>query len=103
MARIVLCLDDDPDDRELIRNAIYAIDPSSRIAYATNGKDGKQALEEIKKDKKIREMPLVVFTTSNHSSDLNFCSQFGVELVTKPTKFKEITSETSRILQHCAE
>ena len=39
MARIVLCVDDDPDDRELIRNAIFNVDPSYSVAYSTNGKE----------------------------------------------------------------
>ncbi|HEY2648326.1 MAG TPA: response regulator, partial [Puia sp.] len=91
MARIVLCVDDDPDDRELIRNAIFKVDPSYTVAYATNGKealqylkragesdlpclvildinmpvmDGKQTLEEIKRNDKWNELPIVVFSTS---------------------------------------
>jgi CheY-like chemotaxis protein len=130
MARIVLCVDDDPDDRELIRNAIFNIDPSYTVAHATNGKealqyltrakenelpclvimdinmpvmDGKQALTEIKKDKKLSQVPVVVFTTSSHPADLNFCRQFGVELITKPANFKQITQEAERLLEHCSE
>jgi CheY-like chemotaxis protein len=130
MARIVLCVDDDPDDRELIRDAIFKVDPSYTVAHATNGKeavsylvraseselpclvildinmpvmDGKQTLMEIKKHKKLDELPIVLFSTSNHPSDLNFCQQHGVELVTKPANFNEITAEAERLLQHCAE
>jgi CheY-like chemotaxis protein len=130
MARIVLCVDDDPDDRELIRNAIFKVDPSYSVAYATNGKealsyldqslktelpcliimdinmpvmDGKQTVAEIKKIEKLKEVPIVVFTTSNHPSDLQFCQRHGVELVTKPANFVQITSEAERLLQHCSE
>jgi CheY-like chemotaxis protein len=130
MARIVLCVDDDPDDRELIRNAIFKVDPSYTVAYATNGKeavqyltgaleselpcliimdinmpvmDGKQAVIEIKKNKKLSGVPIVVFTTSSHPADLKFCQKYGVELVTKPANFLQITSEAERLLQHCAE
>ena len=130
MARIVLCVDDDPDDRELIRNAIFKVDPSFTVAHATNGKeavtyliratetelpclvildinmpvmDGKQAVVEIKKHRKLDQVPIVVFSTSNHPSDLNFCRQYGVELVTKPADFKQITSEAERLLQHCTD
>lgn len=130
MARIVLCVDDDPDDRELIRNAIFKVDPSYTVAHATNGKealqylkratetelpclvildinmpvmDGKQAVVEIKKNEKWSQMPIVVFSTSSHPSDLNFCQQWGVELVTKPANFNQITSEAERLLQHCSE
>ena len=45
MARIVLCVDDDPDDRELIRNAIFKVDPSYTVAHATNGKEALQFLQ----------------------------------------------------------
>jgi CheY-like chemotaxis protein len=130
MARIVLCVDDDPDDRDLIRNAIFKVDPSYTVAYATNGKeavsylirslntelpcliimdinmpvmDGKQAVVEIKKIEKLSVVPIVVFSTSNHPSDLLFCERHGVELVTKPANFNQITSEAERLLQHCAE
>ena|SRR5450432_4137691 len=130
MARIVLCVDDDPDDRELIRNAIFKVDPSYTVAHATNGKealqylnravdtdlpclvildinmpvmDGKQAVVEIKKNNKLDKVPIVVFSTSSHPADLNFCLRYGVELVTKPANFKQITLEAERLLQYCNE
>jgi CheY-like chemotaxis protein len=130
MARIVLCVDDDPDDRELIKNAIFNVDPSYTVAHATNGKealqfltraadtelpclviidinmpimDGKQTVIEIKKNKKLDLIPIVVFTTSSHPSDQNFCHLYGIELVTKPANFKQITTEAERLLQHCSE
>ena len=130
MARIVLCVDDDPDDRELIRNAIFKVDPSYTVAHATNGKealqyltraeesdlpclvildinmpvmDGKQTLVEIKRNDKWDHVPIVVFSTSAHPSDLFFCQQFGVELVTKPANFNQITMEAERLLRHCSE
>ncbi len=65
--------------------------------------DGKQALTEIRKHKKLNAVPIVVFSTSNHPADLNFCRTHGVELVTKPANFKQITSEAERLLQHCSE
>jgi CheY-like chemotaxis protein len=130
MARIVLCVDDDPDDRELIRNAIFRIDPSYTVANATNGKealhylnraseselpcliildinmpvmDGKQALIEIKRNEKLSQLPIVVFSTSSHPADLSFCKSYGVEMVIKPANFRQITYEAERLLQHCAE
>lgn len=130
MARIVLCVDDDPDDRELIRNAIFNVDPSYTVAHATNGKealqfllraidtelpclvildinmpvmDGKEAVVEIKKYEKLNQVPIVVFSTSNHPADFNFCQLHGVELITKPANFKQITREAERLLQHCSE
>jgi CheY-like chemotaxis protein len=130
MARIVLCVDDDPDDRELIRNAIFKVDPSYSVAYATNGKDalqflnrsqakdlpcliildinmpvmdGKQALAEIRKNKEWDEIPIVVFTTSSHPTDFAFCELYDVEMITKPANFTQITYEAEKLLRHCSE
>lgn len=130
MARIVLCVDDDPDDRELIRNAIFKVDSSYTVTYATNGKealqylmraaetelpclvildinmpvmDGKQTLVEIKKNRKLKELPIVMFTTSSHPGDLSFCKLHGAEFVTKPANFNQITREAEKLLLHCAE
>jgi CheY-like chemotaxis protein len=130
MTRTVLCVDDDPDDRELIKNAIADIDPSFEIAFAENGRDalgylqqatsselpcliimdinmpimdGKQAIVEIKKRPELSDIPLVVFTTSSHPADLSFCLRYDVELVMKPSSLKQITREAKRLLQHCSE
>ncbi len=129
MVRIVLCVDDDPDDREVIQSAIYEVDPSLTVVHAENGKvalewlnnsknpdlpcliiidinmpvmDGKQTVREIKMNNKLSKIPVVVFTTSSHPSDQHFCKQYGVEMITKPINFRQITFETERILQHCS-
>lgn len=128
MGRIVLCVDDDPDDRELIRSAVFNVDPSYRMAFATNGSeaikylldsidtelpcliildinmpvmDGKQTILEIKKIPELMEIPVVVFTTSNHPSDKHFCEMMGVEMVTKPTSLKQINQEAKKLLHYC--
>jgi CheY-like chemotaxis protein len=128
MGRIVLCVDDDPDDRELIRSAVFNVDPSYRMAFATNGSeaikylldsidtelpcliildinmpgmDGKETILEIKKNPELMEIPVVVFSTSNHPSDQRFCEKIGVELVTKPASLKQITQEAKKLLHYC--
>lgn len=129
MGRTVLCVDDDPDDRDLIQNAIFDIDPSFTVDFAENGRDaliylknsvntglpcliimdinmpimdGKQAIAEIKKWEKLNRIPLVVFSTSSHPADLNFCKRYDVELVVKPSSLRKITEEAQRLLHHCA-
>jgi CheY-like chemotaxis protein len=129
MTRAVLCVDDDPDDRELIREAIFDLDPSLKIVFAENGKialeylsissndrpclmivdinmpimDGKQVITEIKKHPEWSRIPIVVFSTSNHYADQHFCRQYGVEMVTKPESLKQISREAKRLLLHCAD
>jgi CheY-like chemotaxis protein len=128
-ARTVLCVDDDPDDREIVCFTIGEIDPSLKVVHAEDGlealhyltkakeeenlpclvildinmprMDGKQTLTEIKKDDQLSTLPVVVFSTSSSPVDKLYCSRFGVELVTKPTSMHSMQDEVKRLLQPC--
>jgi CheY-like chemotaxis protein len=128
--RIVLCVDDDPDDRDLVCYTIGEIDPSIKLVHAEDGlqaidylsrakredslpclvildinmprMDGKQTLAEIKKDAALSELPVVVFSTSNSPIDKMYCDRFGVELVKKPSNMSNMQQEMRRVLQYCA-
>lgn len=51
-------------------------------------KDGREALKEIKSDDKLREIPVVVFTTSKAEEDIYRSYQLGVNsFITKPVTF----------------
>jgi DNA-binding response OmpR family regulator len=56
----------------------------------------------IKKDRKLNELPVVVFSTSSNPIDKVYCYGYGVELVTKPSNMHNMKQEMRRILQHCA-
>jgi CheY-like chemotaxis protein len=127
--RIVLCIDDDEDDREMVCYTINQIDPTFNVIHAENGlvaidllqraketqrlpcliildlnmpkMDGKQTLEAIKKDQRLSTLPVVLFTTSNSLTDKQYCANFGVELVTKPSNLIDIKHEVQRLLKHC--
>jgi CheY-like chemotaxis protein len=129
--RIVLCVDDDPDDRDLVCFTINEIDPSFTVLHAENGveaislltkakeaetlpclvildinmplMDGKQTLAAIKKDQELCNLPVVLFSTSNNHVDKLYCEQYGVELVTKPSNLQSIKNEVQRLLHHCAD
>src|SRR5689334_6108257 len=106
MNKIVLCVDDDPDDQILVLETIQQIAPSLRVASAINGlealqflkdakrsnelpcliildinmplMDGKQTLMEIKKNPDFTDVPVVMFTTSTNKMDESFCLNYGV-------------------------
>jgi CheY-like chemotaxis protein len=129
--RIVLCVDDDPDDRDLVCYTIGEIDPSLKVAHAADGAealrylskakaedalpclvildinmpkmDGKQTLAEIKKDGDLSELSVVVFSTSSNAIDKLYCERYGVELVTKPSNMQNMHDEVKRLLHPCAE
>lgn len=51
-------------------------------------KDGREALKEIKSDPRLRDIPVVVFTTSKAEEDIYRSYQLGVNsFITKPVTF----------------
>lgn len=54
--------------------------------------DGREALREIKTDEKLRNIPIVVFTTSKAEEDIFKTYQLGVNsFITKPVTFDNLT------------
>lgn len=52
-------------------------------------KDGREALKEIKSDPDLRDIPVVVFTTSKAEEDIYRSYQLGVNsFITKPVTFE---------------
>ena len=55
-------------------------------------KDGREALKEIKSDETLRDIPVVVFTTSKAEEDVYKSYQLGVNsFITKPVTFDNLT------------
>jgi CheY-like chemotaxis protein len=55
-------------------------------------KDGREALKEIKSDDTLRNIPVVVFTTSKAEEDIYKSYQLGVNsFITKPVTFENLT------------
>ena len=54
--------------------------------------DGREALREIKSDENLRNIPIVVFTTSKAEEDIYKTYQLGVNsFITKPVTFDNLT------------
>lgn len=118
----VIVTDDDPDDREFIRDALQSTGIQHEISFAIDGqdlldrlraegedaarrgpstqqvivlldlnmpkKDGREALAEIKADKDLRTIPVVVLTTSNSQEDIRHTYDLGANsYITKPSNF----------------
>jgi CheY-like chemotaxis protein len=128
--KIIVCLDDDPDDRELLNNAIKDVDSSFKVINGDNGikgmyileqlkqigqkpcliildlnmplMDGEQTLAEIKKDPVLGNIPVVVFTTSSMEKTNSFFAQHGVAVVIKPTRYGSIVDQVRELLSYCS-
>ncbi len=129
--RTVLCVDDDLDDRELVCLTINNIDPQIKVVHAENGveamdylvqaqikndlpclvimdinmpkMDGKETLAVIKENEHLNDLPVVIFSTSNSEIDRVYCSNFGVNLITKPNDVKTLHKEIKGVLHHCGD
>lgn len=54
-------------------------------------KDGREALREIKKNPTLRQIPVVVLTTSKSEEDVLRCYELGVSgYITKPVQFDDL-------------
>ena len=61
-------------------------------------KDGREALEEIKADQKLREIPVVVLTTSKEEEDIHRSYQLHANsYITKPVTFESLISLVSTL------
>ena len=110
----ILLAEDDKDDQELFIDALEAADVPSEVTTVENGqelldtlrdksepdpdiifidvnmpvKGGKKALEEIKKDDDLRDIPAVMLSTWDHPSDIEDTFEKGADLyVQKPSSF----------------
>jgi CheY-like chemotaxis protein len=127
--KIVLCADDDPDDRELLCETATRIDPAVRIVHSENGEqlliklrelesidlypcliildmnmpimDGRDTLIHIKKNPDWASIPVAIFTTSQREFYKDLEQEYGVNIVTKPAKYSAIIEEVSQLLSHC--
>ncbi|MEI6947024.1 response regulator [Paraflavisolibacter sp. H34] len=122
----ILIVDDDADDREIIRDAflsnsngqneyIFIENGDKLIEYLDNcqekeypalilldlnmpGKDGREALREIKSSEQFHHIPTVIFTTSSSDRDREMSYGLGANcFVTKPDTFNKLVDLTSSI------
>ncbi|MCD6064599.1 MAG: response regulator [Flavipsychrobacter sp.] len=121
----VLIVDDDVDDRESIRDAFLenrhhhdytfltsgehliqhlagsqAQEQPSLILLDLNmpGKDGREILKELKKDKVYQPIPIVVLTTSSSEKDRDVSYELGANcFITKPNSYSELVEITDSI------
>jgi CheY-like chemotaxis protein len=119
----VLIVDDDADDREIIRDAFQTNDRESDYIFIENGerlmeylencdilpslimldlnmpgKDGREALKDIKSNTGFRQIPIIVFTTSSSHKDRQMSYDLGANcFITKPDTFNKLVDLTMSI------
>lgn len=121
----VLIVDDDSDDRESLRDAflenqhhqnyIFIDGGNQLLEFLTKnqkevcpslilldlnmpGKDGRQTLKEIKSDRNLFHIPVIVLTTSASPADREVSYSLGANcFITKPNTFAKLVDVTNCI------
>lgn len=130
MDALILLIDDDIDDLLLLKEALLSIDNNCSVLTALDGNkalaglketrdnnkrlpnlvvldismpimDGRQLLAILKNEEKLKDLPIVVLTTSSNISDINYCKQFDIELITKPFELSQLYKIAEKLLSYC--
>ena len=111
----ILLIDDDIDDQEFFRDAVQDLNADLDCVIAENGLDGLQKmklppppdlifvdinmpvmngfqyLEAVKKEPGYKDIPAIIFTTSDNQRDQIKAKELGaVRYITKPNNFEKL-------------
>lgn len=134
---ILMMADDDPDDREFVREAFeesgflgefrFVEDGGALVDYLRRAVDspqdrefpvpdlvlldlnmprvdGYEALKQIKSDESLRQVPIVVLTTSDSVADIQKTYEGGVNsFITKPTGYSGLVEMAGRLKSYWLE
>jgi two-component system, response regulator len=65
------------------------------------GMGGRKALEAIKQDAALRQIPVVILTTSNHEADISSCYALGANTyIQKPVDFDVLCHAISKVKEY---
>lgn len=125
----VLIVDDDVEDQELLKEAIKEVDESVKCLSAKNGEEalemlhtflhklpqlifldlnmprmnGKALLSKLKQLDVLKEIPIIIYTTSKSKTDIEDARKLGaLQFITKPNSFEEIVQVAANVLIHRA-
>ena len=114
--RNILLIDDDEDDREIFQAAVEKLDQPINCIVLKNagealdllranqlnadlifldlnmpGMNGQQFLLEIKRIEDLKHIPIIILSTSSHSSTIEITKDLGaMDFFSKPDKFEDL-------------
>lgn len=122
----VLIVDDDADDRQLFKDAVKEVDRHIECITASDGQqalemlrktgsklpdfifldlrmpryNGKRCLQEIKKDERLKHIPVIIYSTSREVEESQEMKAMGaVYFISKPSNPDEIYYLISFVLE----
>lgn len=126
----ILLVDDDEEDRMLIREAFDEIGATDDVHFETNGEEaiaylenhphqlpsliildlnmprmnGTQTLRHLKSDERYRDITVIIFSTSINPVERETCLELGAHsYVVKPTLYQESLQTVTQFYNLCKE
>jgi PleD family two-component response regulator len=120
----IIMADDDCDDRELFQEAVEANIKNIKLEMAVDGrslmemlnekarlpdlifldlnmpyKSGMECLVELRKSERLKNIPVLIYSTSSSQKDIDDTYHNGANLyIKKPSNFRELENIISRVL-----
>lgn len=109
----ILCVDDDPEDREVFIKILGEINPNIKVLQASNGLEaikllstgelpdiifldinmpllnGDQTLVEIRKDQRLKDIRVVIYSTSVNQKSIPTYFKLSAQYVRKPNTVRD--------------
>ena len=127
----ILLVDDDVEDRAIVQYAMDLNEAEDILFFADNGEqaltildkyfaeeiipclivldlnmpcmNGTQTLEQLKKDSRFQNIPVIIYSTSINPMEKEKCMLLGAhDYITKPISFKESMQTAKTFLQYCS-
>ncbi|MEO6719602.1 MAG: response regulator [Ferruginibacter sp.] len=120
----LLIADDDLDDIELFESAMLETCPDLKITKAHDGEKllkilptiplpdiiildlnmpfigGKECLQKIRSQYQFNEVPIVIFSTSRHVDDINYCLSEGANhYIVKPSSYSDLRTIVGKLCE----
>ena len=118
----ILWAEDSVQDQQLVRASLQDLGSRARVSFVEDGESlldalrtvrprlvvldlqmprlgGLEALARLRQAPATRELPVVVFSSSNHPRDVAECRRLqAIDFVTKPMEFAQFCAAVGRIL-----
>ncbi|PBJ10151.1 response regulator [Flavobacterium sp. ACN6] len=123
--KVVFLIDDDSDDREIFQESLLSLETSVRYEEAGHGKeafeklnaegfqkpdlifldlnmpvmDGREFLKNIKQDEVLKNIPVIIYSTSSSVEDKMFATKHeAAQFITKPYSIAAIREELEKAI-----
>lgn len=119
----ILYVDDDAEDQEIFCEAVLSLSPKLNCALATSCEealsilhstsvlpqyifldinmphmDGKSCCRELKRHDKLKEIPVIFYSTTNNKKEIEECLSLGATFIPKPNSIDALKNSLKGVI-----